>query len=84
MRAVIRSQYGGPEVLSVKEQTTPLPNKDEVLMRVQRTTVNRTDCGILRGRPFLIRFFFRIVLNPLLPPRETDFAGRCRTSWQYG
>lgn len=74
MRAVIRSQYGGPEVLSVKEQTTPLPNKDEVLMRVQRTTVNRTDCGILRGRPFLIRFFSGL-FKPSTSSPGTDFAG---------
>ena len=79
MRAVIRSQYGGPEVLSVKEQTTPLPNKDEVLMRVQRTTVNRTDCGILRGRPFLIRFFTGLRLNrPHSTPREQISPAKCR------
>ena len=74
MRAAIRTQYGGPEVLSVKEQNTPTPNKDEVLVQVHRTTVNRTDCGILRGQPFLIRFFSGL-FKPSSSSPGTDFAG---------
>ena len=39
------------------------------------TTVNRTDCGVLSGKPFVIRFF-----TGLLKPRSrvpgTDFAGQ--------
>ena len=55
MRAVSRNAYGGPEVLTVTERPDLRPEADEVLVRVRATTVNRTDCGILRGTPWVIR-----------------------------
>jgi len=54
---VTRSEYGDPDVLTVAEIPTPTPAADEVLVRVHATTVNRTDCGILQARPFVIRLF---------------------------
>lgn len=74
MKAAVRTQYGPPEVLSVQEIDKPTPGDNEVLIRVHATTVNRTDCGILTGRPFIIRFF-----TGLRKPRSRvtgcDFAG---------
>lgn len=46
----------------------------EVLIKVHATTVSRTDCGMLRPHPFLVRF----VAGLLRPKRTTlgmDFAG---------
>ncbi len=57
MKAAIRNQYGGPEVITIEEVPTPSPKKGEVLIRVHATTINRTDGGILRGKPYLIRAF---------------------------
>jgi NADPH:quinone reductase-like Zn-dependent oxidoreductase len=75
MKAVTRKAYGSPEVLTVKEIDKPIPKKDEVLVKVYATTVNRTDCGILSGKPFAIQFF-----TGLGTPRHlvtgTDFAGQ--------
>lgn len=52
----------------------PVPKDNELLIRVHATTVNRTDCGVLWGKPFVFRFF-----TGLFKPRETnagtDFAG---------
>ena len=53
MQAVTRSRYGPPELLSIKEVEKPTPNANEVLIRVYATTVNRTDCSILWGKPFI-------------------------------
>ncbi|MDY7395133.1 NAD(P)-dependent alcohol dehydrogenase [Aureibaculum sp. 2210JD6-5] len=75
MKAVLRSKYGSPEVLSVGEIIKPIPKDDEVLVRVYATTVNRTDCGILRGKPFLIRFFTGL-FKPSSQIPGTDFAGK--------
>lgn len=74
MKAAVRSQYGPPEFLSVKEIAIPEPKEDELLIRVHAATVNRTDCGILWGKPFIIRFFTGLK-NPKLSITGTDFAG---------
>ena len=43
MRAVVVTEYGGPEVLTVTEVPDPTPGPDEVLVRVSHTAVNRAD-----------------------------------------
>lgn len=74
MKAATRTKYGGPEVITIKEIDKPAPKADEVLIRVQATTINRTDCGILWGKPFIIRFFSGLSKPKHLVP-GTDFAG---------
>ena len=75
MKAAVRSKYGLPGDLSVKELDIPTPKDDEVLIKVYATTVNRTDCHVLSGRPFIMRFF-----TGLFKPRSSiigsDFAGQ--------
>jgi NADPH:quinone reductase-like Zn-dependent oxidoreductase len=75
MKAAVRSKYGSPEVLSINEIDIPTPNNKEVLIRVYATTVSRTDYHILRGRPFIMRFFTGL-FKPRLSVTGTDFAGR--------
>lgn len=75
VKAVTRTRYGPPSVLSVDyDAPMPTPGADEMLVRVRATTVNRTDCGILLGKPAPIRLF-----TGLRYPRHlvtgTDFAG---------
>ena len=43
MKAVQFAQYGGPEVLQVKELPDPTPGPTDVLIEVKATTVNRLD-----------------------------------------
>lgn len=74
MKAAIRSKYGPPDVLSIEDVETPMPKDNEILIRVRAATVNRTDCGILWGKPFVIRFFTGL-FKPTLPSTGTDFAG---------
>ena len=52
MRAV-QTQYGAPdEVLELQEVDQPVPNADEVLVRVlAASTVNAADWHVLRGKP---------------------------------
>ena len=74
MKAAVRTQYGSPEVLSIREVDTPEPESNEIRVRVQATTVNRTDCGILWGKPIIIRLFTGLS-KPTLATTGTDFAG---------
>ncbi len=75
MYAITRKKYGSPNVLKIKKITKPSPKENEVLIRVYATTINRTDCGILSGKPFLIRFFTGL-FKPKTPVPGTDFAGQ--------
>ncbi len=43
MRAVVVEKNGGPEVLKFMERACPEPGKDEVLVEVKSTAVNRAD-----------------------------------------
>ncbi len=57
MRAVICDRYGPPDVLRIDDVERPVPDDDQVLVKVHATTVNRTDCGLRSAKPFFIRFF---------------------------
>ncbi|MEM9675086.1 MAG: NAD(P)-dependent alcohol dehydrogenase [Cyclobacteriaceae bacterium] len=74
MKAAVRTQYDPPEVLSIREVDMPEPESNEVRVKVQATTVNRTDCGILWGKPAIIRLFTGLSV-PNLTSTGTDFAG---------
>jgi NADPH:quinone reductase-like Zn-dependent oxidoreductase len=56
MRAVVYDRYGPPEVQRLEEVERPVPNDDEVLIRIHATTVNRTDCGLRSAEFFISRF----------------------------
>lgn len=74
MKAAVRYQYGSPEKILVKDVDTPKPPDDEVLIKVNATTVNRTDCANLTGKPFVMHFVLGF-LRPKKAVLGTDFAG---------
>ena len=74
MKASFSEKYGSPDILRIENVYKPAPKENEVLIKVFATTVNRTDCAILRGKPFIFRFFTGII-KPKRPVRGTDFAG---------
>jgi putative PIG3 family NAD(P)H quinone oxidoreductase len=43
MRAIVIREFGGPEVLELREVPTPEPGRAEVRIRVRATAVNRAD-----------------------------------------
>ncbi|MEO5576444.1 MAG: NAD(P)-dependent alcohol dehydrogenase [Gaiellaceae bacterium] len=57
MKAVVHDRYGPPEVLRLDDVERPVPEDDEVLVRIHATTVNRSDCGMRAAEPFFTRFF---------------------------
>jgi NADPH:quinone reductase-like Zn-dependent oxidoreductase len=74
VRAAVRTRYGSPDVVRIEEVPTPEPGPDELLVRVQATTVNRTDCAYRGGTPYITRFGFGYP-NPRVHVLGTEFAG---------
>ena len=74
MKAIVYTRYGPPEALQLKEVAKPTPKDDEVLIKVQAVSVNRSDWEGLRGKPLYAR------IGGLLRPRQqrlgSDIAGR--------
>ena len=72
MKAITHCEYGGPEVLKVEEIEKPVPNDNQVLVKVRANSVNPLDLTI-RG-PLLLRPLFG-----LRKPKDTrlgvDYSG---------
>lgn len=65
MRAVVHDRYGPPEVLRLEEVERPLPEDDEILVKVHATTVTRSDCGLRSAE-----YWFTRVFTGLLRPKR--------------
>ncbi len=74
MRTVEHKNYGPPHVLSIKETSKPILKANEILVKVKATTVNRSDCAILRAQPIIMRLMTG-VFKPKLNTTGTDFSG---------
>ncbi len=74
MRAIINTEYGPPEVVSLMEVNKPLPKDNEVLIKVYASTVNRTDCGFRSAEYFISRFFSGL-FKPKNKTLGNEFAG---------
>jgi NADPH:quinone reductase-like Zn-dependent oxidoreductase len=76
MRALTYHRYGPPEVLAFVDLPQPVPQGNQVLIKVRATTVNRTDTGLRAVDYFVSRFF-----TGLLRPRRqfrvlgSEFSG---------
>ncbi len=74
MWAAVSTSYGPPEVVRVTEVPDPVPDPNELLVRVQATTVNRTDCAYRAARPFFMRGFTGL-RRPRRTVLGTEFTG---------
>jgi NADPH:quinone reductase-like Zn-dependent oxidoreductase len=74
MKAIVYTEYGPPGVLQLEEIEKPTPKDDEVLIKVQAVSVNRSDWEGLIGKPLYAR------IGGLRRPRRrilgSDIAGR--------
>lgn len=72
----MNTRYGPPEVVHVTEVDAPVAGQGEVLVKVEATTVNRTDCGYRAAKPFILRFFTGLTKpKPNRSVLGTEFAG---------
>jgi NADPH:quinone reductase-like Zn-dependent oxidoreductase len=76
LKAIVRTKYGSPDVLELREIDKPAPTDNQVLVRVQAAAVNPLDWHILRGEPFLVRLMGFGLLKPKHHVLGADMAGR--------
>jgi NADPH:quinone reductase-like Zn-dependent oxidoreductase len=55
MQAIVQSEYGSAEVLTLSEVAQPVVRDDDVLVRVYGSAVHAGDWHLMRGEPFLLR-----------------------------
>jgi NADPH:quinone reductase-like Zn-dependent oxidoreductase len=75
MKAIVATKYGSPDVLQFKEVAKPTPKDNEVLVKIHAAAVTVGDVIVMKGEPFLVRFW-----SGLLEPKHKipgkEMAGR--------
>jgi NADPH:quinone reductase-like Zn-dependent oxidoreductase len=74
MKAIVRSAYGTPDVLELRETPAPQLADDLVLVRVRAASVNPADWYGMSGRPFVGRTTVGL-RRPKSDRLGVDFAG---------
>lgn len=74
MKAIVRYQYGSPDVLKLEEVEKPTPNDDEVLVKIHAVSINGSDREGLMGKPLYARIGG--LRKPGYPILGSDIAGR--------
>lgn len=74
MKAITKSKYGGPQVLSIQEHEIPSIEAHQVLVKIAANSINAADWRIMRGQPFMARLAFGL-FAPKQPILGCDFAG---------
>lgn len=73
MKAVKYDRYGPAEVVAVRDMARPVPQANEILVRIHETVVTPTEIAGRNGTPWMVRLF-----SGLTRPKAiagTDFAG---------
>jgi NADPH:quinone reductase-like Zn-dependent oxidoreductase len=75
MKAIVCENYGPLESLVYREVEKPVPQQDEVLVKVHASSVNFNILGLVRGEPYLARLWFGFS-RPKYPIPGNDIAGQ--------
>src|SRR5881394_3234074 len=74
MKAIRFCEYGSPDVLKFEDVEKPVPNDDQVLIRVRAASLNFIDPGVMRG-PWPLRLMTGL-RKPERTRLGTDVAGQ--------
>ncbi len=75
MKAAIYAKYGAPDMVQIRDTDKPVPDDNEVLIKVRAASVNPLDWHFMRGTPYFLR-----MMIGLRRPKNTrlgvDVAGQ--------
>ena len=74
MKAIVYCDYGSPDVLKLADIAKPVPNDDQLLVKVRAASVNPYDWHFIRGTPYLMRLGVGL-RKPKSIRVGVDFAG---------
>lgn len=74
MKAAVYHSYGPPEVVRLTQLEIPTPKPNEIQVKVQASTVNRTDAGF-RSAEYVVSRLFSGIFKPKYPVLGSEFAG---------
>src|SRR6266699_2797955 len=75
MKAVVYTNYGSPDVLEIRDIKKPVPNDDQVLVKVRAASLNPLDWHFMEGTPYIVRAMGVGLRKPKDPRLGVDYAG---------
>src|SRR4051794_10654200 len=75
MKAVVYCDFGAPDVLSLRDVDKPVPNDDQVLVKIHATSVNPLDWHFVRGTPLIARAMGMGLRKPKSTRLGVDYSG---------
>src|SRR6266446_8862978 len=76
MKAVVYTNYGSPDVLEIRDVKKPVPNDDQVLVKVRAASLNPLDWHYMEGTPYIMRAMGTGLRKPKSPRLGVDLAGQ--------
>ena len=76
MKAVVYTDYGSPDVLEIRDIKKPVPNDDQVLIKVRAASINPLDWHFMEGTPYIMRAMGVGLRKPKDPRLGVDMAGQ--------
>ncbi len=74
MKAIVCTKYGPPDVLQLKEVERPVPEDNEVLIKIHAASVTNAEIASRTGKPFIVRLFVGLT-RPRRPNLGVELAG---------
>ena len=75
MKAIVYHDFGSPDVLRLEEIEKPVPNDNQLLIKVRAVSVNPLDWHYMEGTPYLGRLVEFGLLKPKVTRLGVDYAG---------
>jgi NADPH:quinone reductase-like Zn-dependent oxidoreductase len=75
MKAVVYTNYGSPDVLEIRDVKKPVPNDDQILVKVHAAAINPLDWHFMEGTPYIMRALGVGLRKPKDPRLGVDYAG---------
>jgi NADPH:quinone reductase-like Zn-dependent oxidoreductase len=79
MKAIVHTRYGPPDELQLGEVEKPVPKENEVLVKVQASSVTYSNSAFASGKPFIVRMMGSGLFKPKHKILGSDIAGRVET-----
>jgi NADPH:quinone reductase-like Zn-dependent oxidoreductase len=71
MKAIVCTKYGPPEVLQLKEVEKPIPNDNEVLIKIHAASATISDCLVRSGKVNILLWFPMRIFVGFRKPRRS-------------